>query len=156
MNEFAPCPLQDEVLAAAMSDAGSEAPASHLEECPSCADAVLVHAFLGAGAAALAATAPVAGAEALLRRAARRDRERALARSQLPIRIAQRFAIVAGAAGAALAAVRLGPASWGWLAALGSAPASHSPASAGPLLAVGAVLLSALVVGIFTSWQATE
>ena len=156
MNETSPCPLEDEVLAAAMSGAGAESFADHLEECASCADAVLAHAFLGAGAAALAATAPLPGAEAVLRRAARRDRERALARSQLPIRIAQRFAVVAGAVGAALAAVRLGPAAWDGLASLGSVAASHPQASAGPLLAIGAVLLSALVIGIFTSWQAAE
>ena len=40
---------------------------------------------------------------------------------------------LAGAAGAALAAVRLGPAAWDRLAALGSAAASHPQASAGPL-----------------------
>ena len=156
MNEFSPCPHQDEVLAAAASHAGGESLASHLEQCASCADAVLVQTFLGAGAAALAAAAPVPGPEALLRRSARRDRERALARSQLPIRIAGRVAVVAGAAGTVVAGVRLGPAAWSWLASLAPTAPSHPPASASPLLALGALVLSALVVGIFTSWQAAE
>ena len=113
-------------------------------------DSALVHAFLRAGAAALQAAAPPLDADALLRRAARDERRRALRRSQLPIRAAQALAALAGAGAVGAVLARLAPAATAWLAA-----GAHSARAATPL-ALGALLLSALVVGVVTSWQTAD
>jgi hypothetical protein len=113
-------------------------------------DSALVHAFLRAGAASLVAAAPPLGADALLRQSARDERQRALRRSQLPIRAAQALAGLVGAGTVGAVLVRLAPAATAWLAA-----GAH-PARAVTPLALGALVLSALVVGVLTSWQTAD
>ena len=151
------CDLEPAVLTAERTRKWNDELRRHLEECPDCTDALMVEQFLVSENAEAPTDSRLPTADQVWWRADLRHRREMARKAQLPIRLLEKAAQLAGVAAAGVGLAWSAPTLLGWLGALAPTQTTTSDvtlsATTALWLALGTgVVLSLILVGLETLW----
>ena len=150
------CPRTREALARARDEL-PQTLREHLHECEICADAVAVEDFLRVASSSSPRLNQLPDPITIWWRSRHLDQEGQIARATQPIRLLERIAFVAGAAGVAVGATMVWPAlrstATSWLNSLAAGARHTASASSGTqVLLFGTAILAMVAVGLYSQW----
>lgn len=151
------CNLERAVLSAERTRKWSDDLRRHLESCPDCTDALMVERFLASESTAAPTASRLPTADQVWWRADLRHRREMTRRAQLPIRVLEKAAQLAGVAAAGVGLAWSAPTLLDWLGALAptqmTTPDVTLSATTALWLALGTgVVLSLILAGLETLW----
>jgi hypothetical protein len=150
------CPRTREALARAPKELPRTL-REHLDECEICADAVAVEGFLKVANSSSPRLDQLPDSTTIWWRSRHLEQQGRIARATQPIRLLERIAFAAGAAGVAIGATMIWPAlrstTANWLDSLAAGARHTASASSGTqVLLFGTAILAMVAVGLYSQW----
>ncbi len=149
------CPRTRDALARSREELSQDL-RDHLDECEICADALAVEGFLQIANSDSPRLNQLPDPTTLWWRSRHLEQEGRIARATQPIRLLERVAFVAGAAGVAIGVTMVWPAlrstAADWVTSLTAAAQSSAASSGSQALLFGTAILAMVAVGLYSQW----